>query len=110
MGYPLDLDEHEEHQLIKELARRAEARDGGLCDYCERSEDASVCKFPERHRASQNSPVCRCDDCSKVWHENQVVPMYRVRDLQERLDPGGEVPVGECPACGALCYIDKEAT
>ena len=27
-----------------------------------------------------------------------------------RIEPGGEVPSGECPRCGALCYIYKEGT
>ena len=26
-------------------------------------------------------------------------------ELWERLDPGSEVPAGECPDCGALAYL-----
>lgn len=31
-----------------------------------------------------------------------------IPDLAERLDPGSEVPAGECPECGCLCYLDKK--
>ncbi len=44
-----------------------------------------------------------CGNCSSAWTEEQLVlPMA---DLDQRLDPGSEVPSGDCPLCGAFCYI-----
>jgi hypothetical protein len=40
----------------------------------------------------------RCDDCGWKGLEGELVV---------RLDPGGEVPVGECPSCGALAYHER---
>lgn len=31
-----------------------------------------------------------------------------IPDLLSRLDPGGTVPMGECPACGVLVYPCRE--
>ncbi|MCV7247671.1 hypothetical protein H7J07_05460 [Mycobacterium koreense] len=30
---------------------------------------------------------------------------WPIPDLDERLEPGGVVPAGECPSCGALAYV-----
>lgn len=49
-----------------------------------------------------------CDDCGKCWHDNDIVPLEEVADLAFRLDPGSVVPSGECPECGALCYLEVE--
>src|SRR5207237_1600410 len=32
-----------------------------------------------------------------------------VSHLSQRVDPGGEMPVGECPKCGALAYLADES-
>lgn len=47
--------------------------------------------------------VCthECDNCSALWEEGDLKP---AADLSERVDPGGVMPSGECPDCGALCY------
>lgn len=45
--------------------------------------------------------LSRCDNCRKVHSEENLVDP---KDLGQRLDPGGTVPSGECPDCGALCY------
>ena len=47
----------------------------------------------------------RCDDCGKIWPEDELKEPKR---LSERLDPGGVVPSGECPDCGALAYPTPE--
>lgn len=46
----------------------------------------------------------KCDNCTRVWQEDKIVPLSHARDLGERLDPGSEVPMGECPKCHSLCY------
>jgi hypothetical protein len=43
----------------------------------------------------------RCDDCGRTWPIGDLAEPKR---LSERLDPGGVVPAGECPDCGALAY------
>jgi hypothetical protein len=49
MSYPRNLDEIAEERLREELARREQARDNGLCDYCGRPGTSDSCQFPERH-------------------------------------------------------------
>lgn len=44
----------------------------------------------------------KCDNCDWTGTGAQL---HEVADIQERLDPGGEVPAGQCPECGALAYI-----
>lgn len=48
-----------------------------------------------------------CDDCRAKWEDDEVVPLHRVRHLFERVDEGGPMPSGECPACGALTYGEE---
>lgn len=55
MGYPTDISEVPEHRLRDELARRADRRARGLCDYCARTPDTTPCQFPDRHR--QRDPI-----------------------------------------------------
>lgn len=49
----------------------------------------------------------KCDDCGKVWSEDVVKSLAEIDRLWDRIDPGGVVPAGECPECGALCYEDR---
>jgi len=47
-----------------------------------------------------------CDNCGKRFENsdelNSAFP--DIPDLTERIEPGGTVPAGECPWCGALAY------
>jgi len=46
---------------------------------------------------------CRCDNCDLVF------PYGKLKDIENiylRVEPGGIMPAGECPECGALCYPD----
>jgi hypothetical protein len=42
-----------------------------------------------------------CDNCKKEYKREMLC---EVKDYFQRVEPGGVVPSGECPACGALCY------
>ncbi|KKN24117.1 hypothetical protein LCGC14_0898060 [marine sediment metagenome] len=42
-----------------------------------------------------------CDNCSR---EHKAAALHGIANLFDRLEPGGTVPSGECPECGALCY------
>lgn len=46
----------------------------------------------------------KCDDCGKTWRGYEL---RAVKNLLQRLDVGGEVPGGECPIDGNLCYLIK---
>ena len=46
-----------------------------------------------------------CDNCKKQWQREMLC---EVKDFFQRVEPGGVVPSGECPACGALCYPIEE--
>jgi hypothetical protein len=48
---------------------------------------------------------CVCPNCAWDGPANQTRPIH---DLWERIEPGGTVPIGECPECGALAYLDTE--
>lgn len=45
----------------------------------------------------------KCDSCGETFTEDYLDP---IADIGDRLDPGGTVPAGQCPECGALCYLD----
>jgi hypothetical protein len=49
MGYPKDLEDYTDAQLIVELYRRHVNRDKGVCDYCGNNADTKPCKYPARH-------------------------------------------------------------
>jgi hypothetical protein len=45
-----------------------------------------------------------CGNCGASTVSSAVKP---ITDFFERVEPGGMVPSGECPVCGALCYPNK---
>jgi hypothetical protein len=46
-----------------------------------------------------------CDNCGWGGSASQLKSRWPdITALIERLDPGGEVPAGECPACRSLAY------
>jgi len=58
------------------------------------------------HRGSAGRTVY-CDNCNWVGREASVgKDLMRMSRLWERLDPGGEVPAGECPKCAGCVYLD----
>lgn len=46
-----------------------------------------------------------CGNCDWKGTESQA---EEAQDLWQRIDPGSEVPAGECPKCGALVYVVEE--
>lgn len=46
---------------------------------------------------------CQCNLCDWTGPESAVT--QPVRDLHERVEAGDEMPVGECPKCGALALL-----
>jgi len=48
--------------------------------------------------------------CDNPIPEGKGLHLSSVEDLNERLDPGSEVPFGECPECQCFCYIVKPRT
>lgn len=52
---------------------------------------------------------CECGDCDWTGPEEDLgAELCDVEDLFQRIDPGSEVPAGECPECGCLAYIVPE--
>lgn len=47
---------------------------------------------------------CKCDNCD---HECRGDELDMISDIEQRLTPGGVVPAGQCPECGALAYLDE---
>lgn len=52
--------------------------------------------------------TCTCGNCEAQFDTVAVVPLACIKDLDLRLEIGAEVPAGECPECGALCYLDEK--
>lgn len=48
----------------------------------------------------------RCDNCGEVHEESHL---KLARDVLSRIDVGGTFTPYECPDCGALAYLIKEA-
>lgn len=59
---------------------------------------------------SKTALHARCDDCGKLWDIGNIVPLDECECLVERLEPGCEVPAGECPDedCHAFCYLEAQ--
>lgn len=54
-----------------------------------------------------NSRTVYCDNCNWTGKESSVgKDLMRMSRLWERLEPGGEVPAGECPKCAGCVYLD----
>lgn len=54
------------------------------------------------------SAKCYCGNCGwKGTEKGLASSLFEIDSLSERITPGDEVPVGECPKCGALAYISK---
>lgn len=47
---------------------------------------------------------CACDACD--W-KGPAGHVHTIHDPEQRLEPGAVVPVGECPKCGVLAYLDE---
>ncbi len=43
----------------------------------------------------------RCANCQCEWTGQDLEP---IRDINERVLPGGVVPSGECPLCNCICF------
>ena len=48
------------------------------------------------------SAPTQCGNCDAT---NPAGSLNPVRDPSSRLEAGGTVPAGECPACGCLAYL-----
>lgn len=77
------------------------------------NQDASETSFASKAEAIADATrdafetfeeLSRCDNCGKVHSDQTLVP---ARHLSMRVDPNGVMPSGECPDCGALCYLLK---
>lgn len=52
---------------------------------------------------------CQCDNCEWTGTEEQVgCEWFEAEDFAERMEPGCEIPVGECPKCLAWVYFVEE--
>lgn len=70
------------------------------------------------HYVHIGSRRCTCGNCDWSGTEKDIeVPAtfeldrdQYANDLHDRLSAGAEVPVGDCPECGALAYLDTPYT
>lgn len=53
--------------------------------------------------------TCECGNCDWTGPEEKLGCEFdNIPDLWQRIEPGGTVPAGECPECGALAYCQEE--
>ena len=55
------------------------------------------------YRVSTSTTCFACDNCD--WSSPDYADLNEIRHYSQRVDVGGTVPAGECPACGALAYL-----
>ena len=53
----------------------------------------------------EGTRLAECGNCHWQGTESRLRP---IENLGERIDPGGLVPLGECPKCGALAYLQAD--
>ena len=53
-----------------------------------------------------NQKLVACRNCE--WRGPANTARLEIKDLDERILPGEEVPVAECPECRALCHYVKD--
>lgn len=47
----------------------------------------------------------KCDNCQRELTRSELANVFpEISHLEERIEPSGLVPEGECPDCGALVY------
>jgi hypothetical protein len=47
----------------------------------------------------------KCGDCGGIW---RLYELRGYRDFWSRVEPGNEIPAGDCPECGAFAYLVKK--
>lgn len=69
---------------------------------CEDGKTVSV----DLRREDKLEPLLRCDNCWALFSSvSKLASAFPdIPGLLERIGPGGIVPAGECPDCGALVY------
>lgn len=82
------------------------------CNHCGFVGEASEFEYdagkPKRNYRQPKSGTCvehECDNCGATFKSHQIkIGLDSIPDLLQRLTPGGTVPFGECPDCGAFVY------
>lgn len=59
---------------------------------------SQITHYPDDSRAV-------CNQCGEEYGTDELLP---VDNLLERVYAGEEMPAGECPDCGACCYLIRE--
>lgn len=63
-----------------------------------RADDANV-----GHAEETPDDIGACSNCGRNFsNESQVLP---IKNITQRVSPGEEMPLGECPHCRALVYV-----
>jgi hypothetical protein len=65
--------------------------------------------FPPEEEDEEEDKEHRCDNCENEYTDEELDETYPdITDLGMRTEPGGTIPSGTCPSCGALCFLMKE--
>ena len=66
------------------------------------------CRLVKRKTQIDLEEHAVCADCFHVFKVEEDNDFATIPDLNERIIPGGMVPVCECPKCGSLAYPANE--
>lgn len=53
----------------------------------------------------KDNPITKCDNCGKQF---MLSELNGHKNFWERIEPGSEIPAGDCPDCGAFAYLVKQ--
>lgn len=54
--------------------------------------------------SSEAGQLAECGNCGGVWKLDEL---RGFENFLARVEPGGEVPAGDCPECRAFAYLIK---
>jgi hypothetical protein len=97
-------------QLARELGPYEEATTEQLARALEGTYDRGFADGLEAMLPARSGRhcICRNPDCGWKGDETQLRGgLMGIEDLRERLEPGKEIPAGQCPACEGLVYLTK---
>jgi hypothetical protein len=78
-----------------------------VCQHKIGERDVILLTLMKETKPEEKDPQVGCDNCQWTGPASAALPLENAPGLGERLDPGAEVPAGECPECKAFCYLIK---
>jgi hypothetical protein len=107
VGFMADGETHPIGSVTVQAQNEEEAKKIGMDELWDGRLDAASCIPTVRaERIDEEEPGTKhvCDNCGRTFSKEQLA---RIERLEERIEAGAIVPSGQCPDCGALCYLQE---